>query len=303
MVTSAPHVIPYQGSKRKLANAILDQVQFSGVRTLYEPFAGSAAITLAAASRDLALNYVLGEKLTPLAELWEIIIEEPEKLIKGYNRYWLEQLESPKDYYFKVRAEYNRTHSPFALFYLIARCVKNAVRFNPDGEFNQSPDNRRLGMKPSKLQQQALLASHLLKGRTNVVYGDFRKTLREASNKDLVYLDPPWSGLTDNPRYAFLLDLDSLLNELSRLNANGVPFLLSFDGSCGDKSYKESLPSDLNLVRVSLNAGRSTQATLLGRNEVTVESLYLSPALREKNSSHSTVASGEEIPIQLSLLD
>jgi DNA adenine methylase len=32
-------------------------------------------------------------------------------------------------------------------------------------------------------------------------------------------------------------------------------------------------------VRVDLEAGRSTQATLLGRDEITVESLYLSPEL------------------------
>jgi DNA adenine methylase len=33
---------------------------------------------------------------------------------------------------------------------------------------------------------------------------------------------------------------------------------------------------------VELEAGRSSQATLLGRAEVTVESLYLSPALAER---------------------
>ncbi len=48
-----PHPIPYQGSKRRLAAAILAHAP-SGVRRLIEPFAGSAAISLAAAARDLA---------------------------------------------------------------------------------------------------------------------------------------------------------------------------------------------------------------------------------------------------------
>jgi DNA adenine methylase len=38
----------------------------------------------------------------------------------------------------------------------------------------------------------------------------------------------------------------------------------------------------LNLTLVEIEAGRSSQATLLGREEMTVESLYLSPALADE---------------------
>jgi DNA adenine methylase len=37
-----------------------------------------------------------------------------------------------------------------------------------------------------------------------------------------------------------------------------------------------------NLTLVEIEAGRSSQATLLGRKEMTVESLYLSPALADE---------------------
>ena len=50
----APHAIPYQGSKRKLADVILQHVENVDIDKFYEPFAGSGAITLAAASRSLA---------------------------------------------------------------------------------------------------------------------------------------------------------------------------------------------------------------------------------------------------------
>jgi DNA adenine methylase len=48
-----PQPFPYQGSKRNLAPLILGYFP-EGVRTLIEPFAGSAAITLAAAAANLA---------------------------------------------------------------------------------------------------------------------------------------------------------------------------------------------------------------------------------------------------------
>ncbi len=283
-MSKIPHVIPYQGSKRKLAQQILKQIRFNNIDTFYEPFAGSAAMTIAAAANNIANRYVIGDKLDALAKLWEIIINEPEKLISDYSQLWKNQLDNPKEYYFSIRDHFNTTKSPTALFYLIARCVKNSVRFNSDGEFNQSPDNRRLGMHPERLKKQALATSHLLKGKTKIFSGDFQDTIKNAKPNDLIYFDPPWEGLTQNPRYAYLLDYESLIEELKRLNNLDIPYLLSFDGICGNRSYVKELPDYLNLSGISLNAGRSTQATLLGRAEITFESLYISPALRNKNS-------------------
>ena len=231
-MSNVPHVIPYQGSKRKLAPFILNQIRFNGIDTFYEPFAGSAAMTIAAAVENMANRYVIGDKLDALAKLWDIIVNEPEKLIDEYSQHWYNQLDNPKEYYFSIRDYFNKTQSPTALFYLIARCVKNSIRFNPDGEFNQSPDNRRLGMRPEKLRKQVLATSHLLRGKTDVFSGDFRGAIKRANSNDLIYFDPPWGGLTKNPRYAYLLDYETLIEELERLNNQDVPFLLSFDGTC-----------------------------------------------------------------------
>jgi DNA adenine methylase len=49
----------------------------------------------------------------------------------------------------------------------------------------------------------------------------------------------------------------------------------------GDRIHGRKLPERLRLHWIELHAGRSSQATLLGREEITVESLYLSPALAE----------------------
>jgi len=51
-----PHPIPYQGSKRNLAKYILPFFP-QDVGTLFEPFAGSAAISIAAASHGKATRY------------------------------------------------------------------------------------------------------------------------------------------------------------------------------------------------------------------------------------------------------
>ena len=72
-----PHPIPYQGSKRRLAERILAVAGERRFGTLYEPFAGSAALTLAAAQRGLADTYVVGDSLTPLAGIWSRVLDAP----------------------------------------------------------------------------------------------------------------------------------------------------------------------------------------------------------------------------------
>jgi DNA adenine methylase len=54
-----PHVVPYQGSKRKIAEDILKNIPKKIQGRLFEPFSGSAAITLSAAAKNLADGYVV----------------------------------------------------------------------------------------------------------------------------------------------------------------------------------------------------------------------------------------------------
>jgi DNA adenine methylase len=290
-----PHPIPYQGSKRRLAGQILARMPRAGGR-LVEPFAGSAAITLAAAARHAYGGYLIADGLPALAGIWEMILSDPERLANGYERLWTRQLDDPRRTYECVRNEFNRTGDPVLFLYLVARCVKGSVRFNRDGDFNQGPDNRRLGMRPDVMRREITGAHTLLRGRANVRAADFRETLAEVTEEDVVYMDPPYEGISDgrDRRYFSGISRQELVVELERLNARGVPFLLSYDGSCGDRSYGGELPGELRLVKIALVAGRSTQSTLAGRAEITVESLYISPAAEGLRITGEAVARGVE---------
>jgi DNA adenine methylase len=235
--------------------------------------------------------------------LWEIIIESPETIASAYERVWKSQLGRERKYYDAVRAKFNETHEPDYLLYLLARCVKASVRYNSEGEFNQSPDNRRLGMNPETMRWHILTASRLLRGRTTVTVGDYQTSLEAAQPEDVVYMDPPYQGVCANrdPRYISLLGFEVFIASLRGLNERRVSFILSYDGKTGDKSYGRPMPKDLGLVHIEIDVGRSSQATLLGRSHKTYESIYLSPALIERigtvSKRHLTIA-----PKQFSLL-
>jgi DNA adenine methylase len=281
MSTRLPHPIPYQGSKRRLADPILRDVSERRFATLYEPFAGSAAITIAAAARGLADAYVIGDSLDPLVAIWDDVVEAPGALADRYEAIWREQLmEGGPAHFNRVRAEFNARPDAARLLYLLARCVKNAPRFGRLG-FNQSPDHRRKGMRPEKMRQEILGAHSLLRERTRTFAGDAEACLASATPDDLVYMDPPWQGTTEgtDKRYHQGFARKRLEALLASLNDRGIPWILSYDGKMGERTYGEPLPARLWGAHLELHAGRSSQSTLSGRAEHTVESVYVSPAL------------------------
>jgi DNA adenine methylase len=276
-----PHPIPYQGSKRKLAGRILLAARSRRFETLYEPFAGSAAFTLATSSMGRADRFVLGDSLDPLIAIWDKVVAEPAQLTHQYEEIWRAQLtEGGREHFNRVRSEFNAEPDAARLLYLLVRCVKNAPRFSRVG-FSQSADHRRKGMNPQKMGRQIAGAHVLLTGRTTTFAGDAEECLRNAGPRDLVYMDPPWQGTTEGPdkRYHQGFERARLEALLDDLNRRDVPWLLSYDGRSGERTYGEPLPDHLWGDRHDLHAGRSSQSTLAGRAEETVESLYVSAGL------------------------
>jgi DNA adenine methylase len=277
-----PHPIPYQGSNRLLAPAIFSFIRKGDFTRLIEPFAGSAAITLAAAKRNLFAEYVIADVLKPLTDIWRAVVDNPKRLSEDYRSLWESQHKGDASERFnEVRAEFNKDQNPAKLLFLLARCVKNAVRFSAKGEFNQSPDKRRQGMRPDTMDMEIHNAHRLLNGRTQVICGDFRAVLTMANSRDLIYMDPPYQGVsnTRDRRYVQGVQRGDMIGVLERLNRRSVQYILSYDGHCGARIYGEPLPADLGAHRLLLETGRSSQATLSGRDHVTVESVYLSPGL------------------------
>lgn len=272
-----PHPIPYQGSKRRLAATILSHIEPNRYGRLVEPFAGSSALTLAAAKRGVFPSFLLADRLAPLVDLWQKVIDDPCEVADEYETLWCRERKRPIDEYYAIRSEFNADQDPVKLLYLLVRCVKNAVRFNPSGEFNQSPDKRRKGTHPGLMRRELLAASQLLVGRTKAVCSDFMNVFESAGTGDFFYLDPPYQGTSDgrDSRYIGGVDRERMIEGLKVLNAKRVPFVLSYDGSCGEKTYGDRLPREL-ANRILLDAGRSSQATLNGRSHVTIESLYVS---------------------------
>lgn len=272
-----PQVMPYQGSKRRIAKYILKYFPCN-IERVVEPFAGSAAISVHAVANLGVEKVWLNDAHEPLMRLWDEILCNPLGLASGYAQLWQSRpVNGDKDYYL-ARDRFNESHNPTDFLYVLARCVKAAVRYNGSGMFNNSPDKRRRGARPEEMRRRLLAVHNILAGRTRLTSWGYEKVLCKCTPTDLVYMDPPYQG-TCGPRdrrYWGQFSHNEFCGELEKLNRRRVPFILSYDGRLGRRTYGQGMPESLGLRRIMIRAGRSTQSTLLGRADDTYESLYLS---------------------------
>jgi DNA adenine methylase len=210
-------------------------------------------------------------------------VDDPTGLADQYEAMWHASLNDPKEFFLAKRAEFNESNDPAILLYLLNRIVKGAVRYSKTGLFNQSADNRRLGAKPPTVRERLNRTSKVMRG-TEVHVGSYESLLTGAGASDVVYMDPPYQGVTNvqDHRYMAGLVREDFERVLRKANDNGVSYIVSYDVVRADAKYGEQLHADLGLTHLHVVAGRSAQSTLSGGQDVTVESLYLSPALVER---------------------
>lgn len=107
-MANLPHVVQYQGSKRILAQNILRFFP-QKVSRIVEPFAGTAAISVAAATNQISHRFWLNDLNKPLIALLELAIENPTELSDAYAHIWNQQMFDSVGHYYSVREKFNET--------------------------------------------------------------------------------------------------------------------------------------------------------------------------------------------------
>lgn len=237
MKTDTPVIVQYQGSKRLLAPSILRYLPDKFDR-LIEPFSGLAAISIAAASQERAKRFHINDINRPVIGLLHAAINTPEELLKRYSLLWKDQFTFPGghiNHFYKIRSSFNNGDtSAEAMLYLLSRCVKGSVCYGKNGNFNQSPDKRRHGVKPETLARNLFYISKILKNRTTFSSCDYKEILNSLDTGDIIYMDPPYQGVSNTRDHRYLAGVDVLgfTNEVKRLDAKKHRYVISYDGRC-----------------------------------------------------------------------
>lgn len=174
-----------------------------------------------------------------------------------------------KQYYIKVRNNFNKIHNPIDFFFLSRTATNGLIRFNSKGEFNSSYHLTRKGINPKTIGKIINEWSNKLnQNNVQFICRDFKDI--KPSNNDFMYLDPPYAD-TDS-MYFGELELNKFFTYLRNLKC---PYILSFNGKRSNKDNTYDLPNDLYNQHIYMQSGNSGFKKLQQEIDKVQESLYI----------------------------
>ena len=261
-------VIKWSGSKRSQAEKIRSFIP-SDIRCYYEPFVGGGSILYALSPKEAICGDICG----PLIELWNRVKTSPESVAEAYEKNWSRLQTEGYQVYYEIRDRFNQEKKADDLLFLSRTCVNGLIRFNANGDFNNSLHHTRPGISPDRLRRIILDWSNHICG-TDFLEADYQITTSTAQKGDLIYLDPPY--FHTKGRYYGTIDYDVFLSYLEDLNCRGIRYMLSFDGIRGKENYTVKLPKELYKRHELIPSGNSSFKKVMDKQNLQVfESLYL----------------------------
>lgn len=244
-----PSIIKWSGSKRLVATQLAEH--FPSFDRYFEPFVGGGSMLPYSNGKEGYASDIIPE----LIGLWDIIKQNPDEVAEEYRNRWEKLQRLGADVYYEVRDNFNKTRNSHDFLFLTRTCVNGLIRFNSNGDFNNSFHLSRAGIMPDRLKAQLHTWSNAIQNITFKAC-DYRETLSIAHKNDFVFLDPPYGG-TKGRYQATSFDLNAFFNELERLNSLGVKWMLTFDGKAGERTYSFAPPSELYKSKFPIYTGNS----------------------------------------------
>ncbi len=220
--------IKSQGIKSKLVHWIASNIEGIEYDRWVEPFMGTGVVAfnirpkkaLLCDTNPHLINFynALKNKEITSAIVRNFLTIEGEKLLKSNG-----------DYYYEVRQRFNENGNPLDFLFLSRSCFNGMMRFNRKGGFNvpfcRKP-NRFAPALITKITNQVENISQIIDyGDYEFKVQDFKTTVGEANENNLIYSDPPYIG-----RHTDYFNSWSEKNELelkNGLNNSKVKFILS----------------------------------------------------------------------------
>ena len=263
-----PAVVKWTGSKRPVAEQLSKYFQEGD--TYFEPFVGGGAMM----PFSLCQHGVAGDIISELIDLWNKIKDNPLLVADEYQARWQRLQEEGVDVYYEVRDNFNRTRNCYDFLFLTRTCVNGLIRYNENGDFNNSFHLSRPGINPERLRVILQKWSERIQN-FRFVNADYREILADAKRGDFVFLDPPYGGTKG--RYTKTpFDFDAFFAELDRLNRIGAKWMLTFDGTSGEREYSYAPPDDVFRHKFLIKTGNSSFTKVMNsQTDAIHESVYL----------------------------
>jgi len=206
------------------------------IDTYFELFVGGGAVFFYIAQKYeciehfylFDINEDLGNCYNAIKDDVDLLIEQLEILEQKF----LKKNESAqKEFYYRVRKEFNRDRASAKLIFLNKTCYNGLYRVNRKGEFNVPFGHYK---KPRICDAKNLLNVSELLHKADIICGDFEESASNIHDNSFVYFDPPYrpisrtASFTSYAKEDFDEEAQIRLAEFCRqIDAKGAKFLLS----------------------------------------------------------------------------
>ncbi|OSI08351.1 DNA adenine methylase [Neisseria animaloris] len=261
MVMNKPF-LKWAGGKFKLAPFIEFNLPKQPRKRLIEPFAGSAAVSMAL---DFEA-YLLNDTNPDLIGLFHILKEEKQQFI-DYARSFFTLENNQEIRFYELREKFNSSRElseRSALFIYLNRHAFNGLcRYNSKGAFNV-PFGRH---KTPYFPEMEMLAFIEKANRIELMCADFQTALDLANGDDIVYCDPPYVPLSETASFTAYAKGGFDLNDQTRLaetakqisiQSQGV-LISNHDTAFTREIYKEARLETIDVQRNIAAKGSSRQ--------------------------------------------
>lgn len=248
-------ILKWAGGKRQLVSRIVE-IMPEEYSAYYEPFIGGGALLFAVKPSICVINDLNEE----LINVYSVIANHPGELKTLLEKH---QACHCKDYYYKVRS-LDRTESYKFLsdieraartIYLNRTCFNGLYRVNRSGYFNTPMGTYE---KPLILDSNNIDAINEYFGKTDITFlvGSYTDALKNVSNGDFVYLDPPYDPVSESSDFTSYTkqgfsrqDQEELRDEVNRLTELGAKVLVSNS----DTEFINNLYADFEIIHIEAN--------------------------------------------------
>ncbi len=193
--------IKTQGIKTKLVEWIIDQINFEIKGRWKEPFMGSGVVGFNLRPK----RAIFADKNPHIINFYNAIKSREityQKVRIFLGKEGKKLFEKGEEYYYEVRDRFNEYHDPLDFLFLNRSCFNGVIRFNSKGEFNtpfgRKPDRFRKAYITKIVNQVRYVEECIHKYDWIFIAQDFRKTIIEANQDDVIYCDPPYIGRHTN---------------------------------------------------------------------------------------------------------
>jgi DNA adenine methylase len=278
-------LIKWTGSKETQAQEIISKFPYGKVDTYWEPFIGGGAVflNLVEDSSNILMSinrFYISDYNKELVEIWKMMQTDYGRLLESYAIHYknhnitlgddYDTCINRQKYFKKVRSKFNSDKRPEDLFFLMRTCVNGLVRYNRKGHFNSGCHFSRPGMSFEEVSDTVKYYNYYLTKVAVEIHHHSYESIRP-SNRDIVYLDPPYENTTgqyyggfDNKK--FIAWVNSLTN---------TRWFLSYDGSVDGADQDHTMP--VYREKFMLSSGQSQVRKVLNDDPGTsiLESLYV----------------------------